>query len=58
MTSEAPGTGPGKVRSSGHQPAPDENSGAPVPAGFKRHEYSVNGVRTVVLVGGSGRPVV
>jgi pimeloyl-ACP methyl ester carboxylesterase len=28
------------------------------PKGFKRHEYRVNGVRTVVYVGGQGRPVV
>ncbi|MGH8148994.1 MAG: alpha/beta fold hydrolase [Steroidobacteraceae bacterium] len=28
------------------------------PKGFKRHEYSVNGVKTVVHVGGQGRPVV
>jgi pimeloyl-ACP methyl ester carboxylesterase len=28
------------------------------PRGFKRHEYSVNDVRTVVYVGGQGRPVV
>lgn len=31
---------------------------ADAPKGFKRHEYSVNGVRTVVHIGGQGRPVV
>ncbi len=35
-----------------------EPRGAAPPQGFKRHEYSVNGVHTVVLVGGQGRPVV
>jgi pimeloyl-ACP methyl ester carboxylesterase len=34
----------------------DEHGAAP--SGFKRHEYSVNGVRTIVNVGGQGRPVV
>jgi pimeloyl-ACP methyl ester carboxylesterase len=28
------------------------------PPGFKRHEYAVNGVRTVVYAGGNGRPLV
>jgi pimeloyl-ACP methyl ester carboxylesterase len=35
-----------------------ENRGEQPPRGFKRHEYSVNGVKTVVYVGGQGRPVV
>jgi pimeloyl-ACP methyl ester carboxylesterase len=38
-------------------PARDDRGQHP-PKGFKRHEYSVNGVRTVVYVGGHGRPVV
>ena len=29
-----------------------------LPAGFTRQEYTINGVRTVVHVGGKGRPVV
>ncbi len=36
----------------------NEGQAAAPPKGFKRHEYSVNGVRTVVHVGGQGRPVV
>ncbi|HXS26065.1 MAG TPA: alpha/beta hydrolase [Steroidobacteraceae bacterium] len=40
-------------------PGPErDTTGAPPPAGFKPHEYLVNGVRTVVQIGGSGRPVV
>lgn len=35
-----------------------DKQGAAAPKGFKRHEYSVNGVRTVVEIGGQGRPVV
>ncbi len=35
-----------------------DHRGERPPKGFKRHEYSVNGVRTVVYVGGQGRPVV
>jgi pimeloyl-ACP methyl ester carboxylesterase len=35
-----------------------EDRGLTPPKGFKRHEYLVNGVKTVVHVGGSGRPVV
>jgi pimeloyl-ACP methyl ester carboxylesterase len=38
-------------------PTQDDRGQSP-PTGFKRHEYSVNGVRTVVYVGGQGRPVV
>ena len=35
-----------------------DHRGEKPPRGFKRHEYSVNGVTTVVYVGGQGRPVV
>lgn len=35
-----------------------EDRGLAPPKGFRRHEYLVNGVKTVVHVGGSGRPVV
>ncbi len=35
-----------------------EDRGETPPKGFKRHEYSVNGVKTVVHMGGQGRPVV
>jgi len=35
-----------------------EDRGLTPPKGFKRHEYLVNGVKTVVHVGGTGRPVV
>jgi pimeloyl-ACP methyl ester carboxylesterase len=35
-----------------------DNRGETPPKGFKRHEYSVNGVKTVVHMGGQGRPVV
>lgn len=35
-----------------------DHRGETPPRGFKRHEYSVNGVKTVVHVGGQGRPVV
>jgi pimeloyl-ACP methyl ester carboxylesterase len=35
-----------------------EDRGAKPPKGFRRHEYSVNGTRTVVHVGGQGRPLV
>ncbi|HTX23631.1 MAG TPA: alpha/beta hydrolase [Steroidobacteraceae bacterium] len=38
--------------------ATPEDRGYQPPKVFKRHEYSVNGVRTVVYVGGQGRPVV
>jgi pimeloyl-ACP methyl ester carboxylesterase len=31
--------------------------GARTPAGFERHEYVINGVRTIVNVGGAGQPV-
>ncbi len=35
-----------------------EDRGMTPPQGFKRHEYLVNGVKTVVLVAGAGRPLV
>ncbi|HUN28132.1 MAG TPA: alpha/beta hydrolase [Steroidobacteraceae bacterium] len=35
-----------------------EDRGQTPPKGFKRHEYAVNGVRTVVYAGGQGRPIV
>jgi len=35
-----------------------DDRGLSPPKGFKHHEYSVNGVRTVVAIGGSGRPLV
>ncbi len=35
-----------------------DDRGATPPTGFKRHEYAVNGIKTVVHVGGQGRPVV
>jgi pimeloyl-ACP methyl ester carboxylesterase len=35
-----------------------DDRGQKPPKGFRRHEYSVNGVTTVVYVGGQGRPVV
>jgi len=35
-----------------------EDRGQTPPKGFKRHEYAVNGVKTVVYVGGQGRPLV
>ena len=37
---------------------PGASRGPKLPAGFTRQEYDVNGVRTVVYVGGKGRPVV
>ena len=40
-----------------HPGAQTQSPGLPA-AAFRRHEYSVNGVRTVVQIGGSGRPVV
>ena len=36
----------------------EQKFGARTPAGFERREYVVNGVRTVVQVGGTGQPVV
>ncbi|MGH8227871.1 MAG: alpha/beta fold hydrolase, partial [Steroidobacteraceae bacterium] len=35
-----------------------DHRGETPPKGFVRHEYSVNGVKTVVHIGGHGRPVV
>ena len=36
----------------------EQKFGARTPAGFERREYVINGVRTVVYVGGTGQPVV